>query len=307
MPSSRTVLSIFSSFVSSLSSSALCMDLNGWREVPRMVPPTVRISEKSLEPSSHGNPPRSARGSRPESRRWSPCPQFVIQRLRHAAQRGVQALTVAAARQHSDSHGDRLHAFIYPYHTPFSPACEEFIMVLHSPRHCPVFDGAGRLCRFFHRNFVSFGSCLSLPAMYPKAMTDSLRLTGKVERKPPGSRGSAINADRLGSVASNKRCCPFLHARKGQFSQKTGETTMNAWNTFTGGDWQNEINVRDFIQKNYTPYDGDGAFLAPATERTARDARKIRRPARRGTRQGRRAQHRHRIPSSPSPPSARAI
>ena len=43
---------------------------------------------------------------------------------------------------------------------------------------------------------------------------------------------------------------------------------MNAWNTFNGGAWQNEINVRDFIQKNYTPYDGDGAFLAPATART---------------------------------------
>ena len=43
---------------------------------------------------------------------------------------------------------------------------------------------------------------------------------------------------------------------------------MNAWNTFIGGDWQAEINVRDFIQKNYTPYEGDGAFLAPATART---------------------------------------
>ena len=44
----------------------------------------------------------------------------------------------------------------------------------------------------------------------------------------------------------------------------------NAWNGFTGGDWQNEINVRDFIQKNYTPYEGDGAFLAPATARTTK-------------------------------------
>ena len=43
---------------------------------------------------------------------------------------------------------------------------------------------------------------------------------------------------------------------------------MNAWNNFNGGEWQEEINVRDFIQKNYTPYDGDGAFLAPATART---------------------------------------
>ena len=35
---------------------------------------------------------------------------------------------------------------------------------------------------------------------------------------------------------------------------------MNAWNNFNGGNWENEINVRDFIQKNYTPYDGDGSF-----------------------------------------------
>ena len=40
------------------------------------------------------------------------------------------------------------------------------------------------------------------------------------------------------------------------------------WNGFVPGDWQNEINVRDFIQKNYKPYEGDGAFLAAATPRT---------------------------------------
>ncbi len=43
---------------------------------------------------------------------------------------------------------------------------------------------------------------------------------------------------------------------------------MNAWNTFKAGQWQDEINTRDFIQKNYTPYDGDAAFLQPATART---------------------------------------
>ena len=42
-----TVASIFSSLVSSLSSLALVISLKGWREVPRMVPPRVRISEKS--------------------------------------------------------------------------------------------------------------------------------------------------------------------------------------------------------------------------------------------------------------------
>ena len=40
------------------------------------------------------------------------------------------------------------------------------------------------------------------------------------------------------------------------------------WNGFNLGDWQNEINVRNFIQKNYTPYEGDDSFLAEATEQT---------------------------------------
>lgn len=40
------------------------------------------------------------------------------------------------------------------------------------------------------------------------------------------------------------------------------------WDSFTGGVWEKEINVRDFIQKNYTPYDGDESFLAEPTETT---------------------------------------
>ena len=40
------------------------------------------------------------------------------------------------------------------------------------------------------------------------------------------------------------------------------------WNGFKKGTWQEEIDVRDFIQKNYTPYAGDDSFLAGATERT---------------------------------------
>lgn len=40
------------------------------------------------------------------------------------------------------------------------------------------------------------------------------------------------------------------------------------WNGFAGGAWQEEINVRDFIQKNYKEYTGDEAFLAGATPRT---------------------------------------
>lgn len=39
---------------------------------------------------------------------------------------------------------------------------------------------------------------------------------------------------------------------------------------FVSGKWQSEINVRDFIQKNYTPYDGDSSFLAGPTEATTK-------------------------------------
>lgn len=42
------------------------------------------------------------------------------------------------------------------------------------------------------------------------------------------------------------------------------------WEGFEPGPWQESINVRDFIQRNYTPYDGDAAFLADATEKTKR-------------------------------------
>jgi len=44
--------------------------------------------------------------------------------------------------------------------------------------------------------------------------------------------------------------------------------THTNWSGFTAGVWQDEINVRDFIQKNYSEYTGDSAFLSGATERT---------------------------------------
>lgn len=40
------------------------------------------------------------------------------------------------------------------------------------------------------------------------------------------------------------------------------------WKGFKKGDWESEINVRDFIQHNYTPYEGDGTFLRGTTEKT---------------------------------------
>ena len=40
------------------------------------------------------------------------------------------------------------------------------------------------------------------------------------------------------------------------------------WKGFKKGDWKDEINVRDFIQHNYTPYEGDSSFLTKPTEKT---------------------------------------
>lgn len=45
---------------------------------------------------------------------------------------------------------------------------------------------------------------------------------------------------------------------------------MTAWAAFNPGPWMQEINVRDFIQKNYSPYPGDSLFLVPPTDDTVR-------------------------------------
>ena len=42
------------------------------------------------------------------------------------------------------------------------------------------------------------------------------------------------------------------------------------WSGFSAGHWTSDVNVRDFIQRNYTPYDGDESFLAGPTEATDR-------------------------------------
>src|SRR6476469_6661076 len=44
--------------------------------------------------------------------------------------------------------------------------------------------------------------------------------------------------------------------------------TKEAWRGFKPGLWQRDVSVRWFLQQNYTPYEGDDTFLAPATERT---------------------------------------
>ncbi|MBB5049602.1 pyruvate-formate lyase, partial [Rhodopseudomonas rhenobacensis] len=46
------------------------------------------------------------------------------------------------------------------------------------------------------------------------------------------------------------------------------EIPSDPWRDFEDGNWTREIDVRDFIQKNVTPWIGDAAFLVPATART---------------------------------------
>ena len=46
------------------------------------------------------------------------------------------------------------------------------------------------------------------------------------------------------------------------------DVNCTAWQGFRTGEWRHLVNVRNFIQKNYTPYEGDEGFLAPTTTRT---------------------------------------
>ena len=44
---------------------------------------------------------------------------------------------------------------------------------------------------------------------------------------------------------------------------------FDQWAGFSGKNWKNSVDVRDFIQENYTPYDGDESFLEGPTEATS--------------------------------------
>ena len=50
--------------------------------------------------------------------------------------------------------------------------------------------------------------------------------------------------------------------------EKQEMAQFEQWSGFNGRLWKEEVNTRDFIQNNYTPYDGDASFLADATEAT---------------------------------------
>ncbi|HUL73611.1 MAG TPA: pyruvate formate lyase family protein, partial [Vicinamibacterales bacterium] len=77
-----------------------------------------------------------------------------------------------------------------------------------------------------------------------------------------------------GRAAGIGRGPHLTHVRRGGAVMATAsedrkvDGTPSPWQGFRTGLWQKEINVRDFIQQNYTPYDGDASFLAGVTART---------------------------------------
>ena len=52
-------------------------------------------------------------------------------------------------------------------------------------------------------------------------------------------------------------------------ARDAGDALPGCWLGFVGGPWLDDVDVRDFIQRNYTPYSGDAGFLAGPTPRTA--------------------------------------
>ena len=71
-----------------------------------------------------------------------------------------------------------------------------------------------------------------------------------------------------------KKNAPEKRADPEKISPEKPSAT-DPWHAFKPGLWQRDINVRWFLQQNYTPYEGDDSFLAPATERTKRIWKKL--------------------------------
>ena len=61
-----------------------------------------------------------------------------------------------------------------------------------------------------------------------------------------------------------KKCDEPCKATRWQKERKM----QTEWRSFQGGAWETEVNVRDFIQRNYTAYEGDDSFLEGTTEKT---------------------------------------
>ena len=86
----------------------------------------------------------------------------------------------------------------------------------------------------------------------------NLRLDGKVPF--PYNENCQKHPEKTGSMVQEKK-----HEKSSIQEEKR---MRSEWAGFNRGVWEKEINVRDFIQKNYTPYDGDDSFLVGPTQRT---------------------------------------
>ena len=89
--------------------------------------------------------------------------------------------------------------------------------------------------------------------------------------------------------------------------EKKTEGAISPWSGFQPGLWQKAINVRDFIQQNYKPYDGDGSFLAPATARTRGSGRRSRSCSSRSGKRECSTSPRSRVPSPPTRPATSTV
>ena len=135
-----------------------------------------------------------------------------------------------------------------------------------------------------------------------------------VDARPGGERGARAAdlhgraaASRPGSIPTNEELMIARHtgallgisgaprgARHGSLTmtsrpheQPRPPQPGSPWEGFRAGLWQKEIDVRDFIQQNYTPYEGDESFLAPATDAHAEDLGQADGALRRGAQEGR--------------------
>ena len=110
--------------------------------------------------------------------------------------------------------------------------------------------------------FTAYGT---LKIQFEKAfMTD-----GGLWEKPQWNETPVLPA--VWAVYGNVHILPFCFAGAGgidSFRKETRAMEYKAWEGFQPGEWQESINVRDFIQKNYTPYEGDESFLTEPTQRT---------------------------------------
>src|SRR5580765_1162975 len=98
----------------------------------------------------------------------------------------------------------------------------------------------------------------------PKPASQSPKTSTSKGSAKAGNNGPAKAEENKAQAASTK--APAKDAKP---------APTDAWRGFKPGLWQRDVNVRWFIQQNYTPYEGDEAFLAGPTGRTSQIWKKL--------------------------------